>query len=98
MKERWQQLTKVQKGTVLTLAALAVIFAVTLILTYAGGFNMVASYNLQSTFSAYSFYDPKTTPLIIGAILALLVGSVAGMALLGLLKSKRPDGTVEEAP
>ena len=53
---------------------LAVIFAVTLILTYAGGFNMVASYNLQSTFSAYSFYDPKTTPLIIGAILALLVG------------------------
>ena len=53
---------------------LAVVFAVTLILTYAGGFNMVASYNLQSTFSAYSFYDPKTTPLIIGAILALLVG------------------------
>ncbi len=28
MKERWQQLTKVQKGTVLTLAVLAVIFAV----------------------------------------------------------------------
>ena len=53
---------------------LAVVFAITLILTYAGGFNMVASYNLQSTFSAYSFYDPKTTPLIIGAILALLVG------------------------
>ena len=52
---------------------LAVIFAVTLILTYAGGFNMVASYNLQSTFSAYSFYDPKTTPLIIGAIRTIIV-------------------------
>ena len=53
---------------------LAVLFAVTLILTYAGGFNMVASYNLQSTFSGYSFYDPATTPWVIGAILALVVG------------------------
>ena len=35
---------------------------------------MLASYNLQSTFSGYSFYDPETTPWIIGAILALLVG------------------------
>lgn len=53
---------------------LAIIFAFSLILTYAGGFNMLASYNLQSTFSGYSFYDPETTPWIIGAILALLVG------------------------
>ena len=53
---------------------LAVIFAFSLILTYAGGFNMLASYNLQSTFAGYSFYDPETTPWIIGAILALLVG------------------------
>ena len=53
---------------------LAVIFAVTLILTYAGGFNMVAAYNLQSTFSGYAFYDAKTTPWIVGAILAVLVG------------------------
>ena len=53
---------------------LAVLFAITLILTYAGGFNMVASYNLQSTFSGYSFYDPATTPWVIGAILAVLVG------------------------
>ena len=44
------------------------------ILTYAGGFNMVASYNLQSTFAGYSFYDPATTPWVIGAILAVLVG------------------------
>ena len=35
---------------------------------------MLASYNLQSTFAGYSFYDPETTPWIIGAILALLVG------------------------
>lgn len=54
--------------------ALAVVFCICLILTYAGGFNMLASYNLQSTFSGYSFYDPETTPWVIGAILALLVG------------------------
>ena len=41
---------------------LAVVFAVALVLTYAGGFNMLASYNLQSTFSAYSFYDPAVSP------------------------------------
>lgn len=53
---------------------LAVVFAVALILTYAGGFNMLASYNLQSTFSGYSFYNAESTPWIIGAILAVLVG------------------------
>lgn len=54
--------------------ALGVIFAVCLILTYAGGFNMLASFNLQSTFSVYSFYNPDTTPWILGAVLAILVG------------------------
>ncbi len=53
---------------------LGVAFAVSLILTYAGGFNMLASYNLQDTFKAYSFYTPGVTPWIIGAILAVLVG------------------------
>ncbi len=53
---------------------LAVVFLVILILTYAIGFNMLASYNLQSTFSGYSFYHESYTPWIIGAILALLVG------------------------
>ncbi len=53
---------------------LAVLFAGALILTYAGGFNMLAAYNLQSTFSGYGFYDPATTPWIIGAILAVVVG------------------------
>lgn len=53
--------------------ALAVIFCICLILTYAGGFNMLASYNLQSTFSGYSFYNKQTTPWIIGAVLAVIV-------------------------
>ncbi len=53
---------------------LAVVFSVFLILTYGVGFNMLASYNLQSTFSSYSFYDAKITPWIIGGIIAVLVG------------------------
>lgn len=53
---------------------LAIVFSVLLVLTYGFGFNMLASYNLQSTFAAYPFYDPKITPWIIGLILALAVG------------------------
>ncbi len=53
---------------------LAVVFSVLLILTYGVGFNMLASYNLQSTFSAYDFYNPGVTPWIIGAVVAVLVG------------------------
>ena len=53
---------------------LAIVFSVVLIITYGVGFNMLASYNLQSTFSAYSFYNPTYTPWIIGAVLAFLVG------------------------
>lgn len=53
---------------------LAVIFSICLILTYGIGFNMLGSYNLQSTFSGYSFYDPAVTPWIIGAVLAVIVG------------------------
>lgn len=52
---------------------LAMVFAIFLILTYAFGFNLLASYNLQSTFAAYSFYDAGKTPAIVGAVLALLV-------------------------
>lgn len=52
---------------------LAIIFSVLLILTYGVGFNMLASYNLQSTFAPYSFYNAKYTPWIIGSILATLV-------------------------
>lgn len=53
---------------------LAVAFSIFLILTYAVGFNMLASYNLQSTFAGYSFYNPGVTPWIIGAVLAVIVG------------------------
>ena len=52
---------------------LAVLFSVCLIATYAFGFNALASYNLQSTFSVYSFYNPEVTPLIIGFVIALMV-------------------------
>ena len=53
---------------------LAIVFSVLLILTYGIGFNMLASYNLQSTFASYSFYNPKTSPWIIGLIIAVCVG------------------------
>ncbi len=53
---------------------LAIIFSVLLIVTYGVGFNMLASYNLQSTFSSYGFYDPQVSPWIIGLILAVIVG------------------------
>ena len=53
--------------------ALAVVFSILLVVTYGVGFNMLASYNLQSTFSAYSFYNPAITPWIIGAVIAALV-------------------------
>mgnify|MGYP003289842948 FL=1 len=56
---------------------LGVIFAVALIATYAGGFNMLCSYNLITSLSGYGFYgDPETSlvPLICGALLAVLVG------------------------
>lgn len=51
---------------------LAAVFCIFLIATYAVGFNLLCSYNLQSTFIDYSFYNASTTPFIIGAILAIL--------------------------
>ncbi|MBQ2653994.1 MAG: alanine:cation symporter family protein [Methanobrevibacter sp.] len=53
---------------------IAILFCIFLIATYAVGFNLLCSYNLQSTFMDYSFYNPSTTPLIIGAILAIITG------------------------
>ncbi|MBO5415128.1 MAG: alanine:cation symporter family protein [Clostridia bacterium] len=60
--------------TALHCRPLAIVFSVLLIITYGFGFNMLASYNLQSTFSAYSFYNAKFTPWIIGFIIAVIVG------------------------
>ena len=60
--------------TALKCRPLAIAFSIFLILTYGVGFNMLASYNLQSTFSPYGFYNEAVTPWIIGAIIALLVG------------------------
>ena len=53
---------------------LGMIFAIILILTYMVGFNMLAAYNINSAFATYSFYNPKSTPIIVGAVLAMLTG------------------------
>ena len=53
---------------------LAIVFSVFLILTYGVGFNMLASYNLQSTFQVFNFYNADVTPWVVGGIVALLVG------------------------
>ncbi|MGI6204333.1 MAG: alanine/glycine:cation symporter family protein [Anaerovoracaceae bacterium] len=54
---------------------LGVIFSILIIFTYAVGYNMLAAYNLQSTFQTFDFYG-KSTPMIIGIILAILFGSI----------------------
>lgn len=61
-------------GSVFWMWIIAIIFCISMIATYAFGFNMLASYNLQSTFSGFSFYDVKWTPWIIGGILAVITG------------------------
>ena len=58
---------------------LAVVFAVALIVTYMGGFNLLASFNVNQAFSAYSWYDASYTPYIIGGLLGLaMAGSIFG--------------------
>ena len=54
---------------------LGIIFSILIIFTYAVGYNMLAAYNLQSTFAAFSFYG-SSTPAIIGIILAVLFGVI----------------------
>ncbi len=56
----------------LGLKPLAVIFAIALIVTYAGGFNMVAAFNFADAWTSYSFYDKSTTPMIVGLVMAIL--------------------------
>lgn len=57
---------------------LATLFASVLILTYMGGFNLLASFNVADAFTQYSWAN-EWTPWIIGAILAILMaGSIFG--------------------
>lgn len=58
---------------------LGVTYAVFMILTYMVGFNLVASFNVADSFKTYSFYNPDTTPLIVGIVLA----AVFGLCILG---------------
>ncbi len=51
---------------------LGAVFALFLIMTYMVGFNMVASFNITDSFRAYSFFQEGTTPMIIGALLAVI--------------------------
>lgn len=51
---------------------LGIFFAVVLILTYMLGFNMLAGYNINSSYATYSFYNPEVTPMIVGGVLAVL--------------------------
>ncbi|MDD6347098.1 MAG: alanine/glycine:cation symporter family protein [Lachnospiraceae bacterium] len=55
---------------------LGVIFSFLIILIYAVGYNMLAAYNLQTTFAAFDFYDKTSTPVVIGIILAVLFGII----------------------
>lgn len=55
---------------------MGILMAVFIILTYALGYNMLAAYNLQSTFSNFEFYNADSTPMIIGIILAVLFGVI----------------------
>jgi len=52
---------------------LGVVFAIVLILTYVVGYNMLAAYNTQDVFSTFPFYS-KSTPIMVGAVLAALFG------------------------
>ncbi len=52
---------------------LAVVFSLALIGCYAVGYNMLCSYNLQSSFARFSFYQasPTASRVLIGGIIAL---------------------------
>jgi len=62
---------------------LGVIFSVFILLTYMLGYNLLASYNIQSAFTNFIFYRPGTTPMAVGVILAILFA----LCVFGGLKS-----------
>lgn len=51
---------------------LGIIFSILIIITYAIGYNMLASYNVQASLEGFSFYNKKITPFIVGGVLSLL--------------------------
>jgi len=63
--------------------ALGVIFAVILIATYAGGFNMVCSYNLMDSFTSYAFYTAAGTITLFGRQFSVV--ALIGAAILAAL-------------
>ena len=62
---------------------LGVVFAAALIATYAGGFNMLCSFNLIGSFKIYSFYETAGTISAFGKELSIV--ALAGGALLAVL-------------
>lgn len=72
---------------------LSAVFCVFLIATYAFGFNLLCSYNLQSSFEIYEFYHPTWSPLMIGAIIAAAVAFClfgGGKRIIGLTEKIVP--------
>lgn len=57
--------------TALGSRVLGIIFSIFILLTYVIGYNLLASYNIQTSLSGYSFYN-ENTPKIVGAVLAAL--------------------------
>ncbi len=49
---------------------LGVFFSALIIITYAVGFNMLASFNVQASFQSFGFYQEDITPVIVGLVLA----------------------------
>ncbi len=49
---------------------LGIIFSLLIIITYAVGFNMLASFNVQDSFKGFAFYNARWTPIFIGVNLA----------------------------
>ncbi len=72
---------------------LSMVFCVFLIATYAFGFNLLCSYNLQSSFEIYEFYHPAWSPAVIGAVAAVAVAIClfgGGKRIIGLTEKIVP--------
>ena len=60
---------------------LAIVFSLALITCYGVGYNMLASYNLQSAFSGFAFYQSK--PGVVPAVFGLVVSVITLYCLIG---------------